>query len=326
MTRARKYLALLALTLSVLVVSLAVIVHFFNWNLARPYIASKVTSSTGRSFAINGDLEVRLSMHPRIIAHDVVLGNAPWSVDPTMAAIQRADFRINLLKLLSGRLSFHEIRLSEFKLLLEVNKEGSPNWVFGSTDKQQAGKQREFPEIGSLEVDRGTFKYRDPISKTDMNLEVNTVAATDDSEALVEVTGKGQFKGMPTLLQARGGTLLALRTADRPYPIQATAMLGTTKASINGMLIDPLHLNGQEVNFQLEGTDLALLYTIVGVPLPPTPAYKLAGFLSNHGDLWRFTQLKGMVRIPFQTGHGFHGKLDSHSTAKWTLIPAQTGQ
>ena len=32
------------------------------------------------------------------------------------------------------------------------------------------------------------------------------------------------------------------------------------------------------------------------------------------------------VRIPHQTGHRFHGKVDRHSTAKWTLIPAQTGQ
>lgn len=32
------------------------------------------------------------------------------------------------------------------------------------------------------------------------------------------------------------------------------------------------------------------------------------------------------VRISRQPDHRFHGKLDSHSTAKWTLISAQTGQ
>ena len=34
----------------------------------------------------------------------------------------------------------------------------------------------------------------------------------------------------------------------------------------------------------------------------------------------------GHLRIPVQTGHAFHGKLDSHSRANWTLIPRQTGQ
>jgi hypothetical protein len=55
-------------------------------------------------------------------------------------------------------------------------------------------------------------------------------------------------------------------------------MLGTTRASIEGSLLDPLHLKGEELNFKLEGSDLALLFPIIGLPFPPTPAYKLEGF------------------------------------------------
>ncbi|KFB70425.1 MAG: hypothetical protein AW09_004481 [Candidatus Accumulibacter phosphatis] len=36
--------------------------------------------------------------------------------------------------------------------------------------------------------------------------------------------------------------------------------------------------------------------------------------------------LELMVRIPRQTGHRFHSKLDSDSTPNWTAIPGQTGQ
>jgi len=294
MTRTRKWLAGIAICLLLL----ATAAYFFDWNLARSYIARKVTDSTGRSFAINGDLEVRLSLRPRIIANDVVMGNAEWSKDPIMVEIKRADFRIDILKLLGGHLVFPEISLSEFKLVLEVNKDGTPNWVFGEPDTQ-----REFPSIAALAIDRGTLTFRDPTINTAMTLELNTLAATkDDPESMVELTGTGQFKGMKTTLQARGGALLALRSTDQPYPIKVTATLGTTKASANGVLIDPLHLNGQELNFQLEGSDLALLYTIVGVPMPPTPAYKLAGFLSHSGDDWAFTRLKGMVGKSDLTG------------------------
>src|SRR5450830_702880 len=67
MTRTRKWLVGIAICLLLLVTA----VYFFDWNLARPYIARKVTSSTGRSFVINGDLDVRLSLRPRIIANDV---------------------------------------------------------------------------------------------------------------------------------------------------------------------------------------------------------------------------------------------------------------
>jgi hypothetical protein len=61
------------------------------------------------------------------------------------------------------------------------------------------------------------------------------------------------------------------------------------------LLIDPLRLKGEELDFRLEGSDLALLYPIVGLPIPPTPAYKLAGFLSHVGNLWTFTRFKGTV-------------------------------
>src|SRR5450759_3067144 len=287
MTRTRKWLLGIAVCLLLLVTA----VSLFDWNLARPYIARQVTSATGRSFAINGDLDVHLSLWPRIIANDVVMGNAAWSKDPVMAQIKRADFRINLLKLLGGHLAFPEISLSELHLLLEANKDGVANWAF-----DQPGKQREFPAIGALAIDHGIVKYRDPTINTDLDLELNTLAVTrDDPESMLEVTGTGQFKGMETKLQARGGALLALRSADRPYPIKATATLGTTKASVDGTLIDPLHLIGEEVNFQLEGSNLALLYTIMGVPIPPTPAYKLAGFLSHTGDIWTFKRVNGTL-------------------------------
>jgi uncharacterized protein involved in outer membrane biogenesis len=83
MTRWRKLLIGTGLGLLLLVV----IVNAFDWNLARPYIARQVTSSTGRSFEIKGDLEVHLSLWPRIIANDIVMGNAEWSKDPAMARI-----------------------------------------------------------------------------------------------------------------------------------------------------------------------------------------------------------------------------------------------
>lgn len=287
MTRTKKWLVGIAVCLLLFVTA----VYFFDWNLARPYIARQVTSSTGRSFAINGDLEVYLSLRPRIIANDIVMGNAAWSKDPVMVQIKRADFKIDLLRLLIGRMSFPEISLSDIHLVLEVNKDGTPNWVFGKQDKQS-----KLPSIGALAIDHGSVEFLDPTTNTDLALDLHTLPPTkDDPESMVEVTGAGQFKGMETKLQARGGALLTLSNSVRPYPIKLTGTLGTTKASIDGTLIDPLHFNNEEVNFRLEGSDLALLYPIAGVPLPPTPAYKLAGYLSHSGDIWTFKLFKGKV-------------------------------
>ncbi len=276
-----------------LIVLIVLAVAFFDWNWLRDPIARRVSSSTGRSFAINGDLNVHLSLQPRIVANDIVLGNAAWGREPGMLRIKRLDFRIDILKLLAGRVEFPEMALSEPHVVLEVSRDGMPNWVFNGQDEN---KPVEFPAIGALTIDRGSAKYRDPKTNTDLALEVKTLAdGTAKPEASLEVAGKGRFKGLPATFHARGGALLSLRSADHPYPIKASGTLGTTKASIDGNLLDPLHFKGEQLNFKLEGSDLALLFPIIGVPFPPTPAYKLAGFLDHTGDVWTFRGFKGTV-------------------------------
>ncbi len=288
-TRTSKWLIVVGGFIALVLLAL----YFFDWNLARPYIARKVTSYTGRTFAINGDLKVHFSLHPRIVADRIVLGNADWSSDPNMAEIERLDFRIDLLKLLVGRLAFPEIALSGPHLILEVNQDGTPNWVFKDDGKK---KVRDFPSIGALAIDRGSANYRDPASETNFSIDIHTSGGgKGDPEPTVELRGKGLYQSLPVTVHARGGALLSLRSTDHPYPISAEATLGATKASVEGTLLDPLHFKGEELNFRLEGSDLALLYSLVGIPLPPTPAYKLAGFLSHAGDLWTFKRFRGTV-------------------------------
>ncbi len=276
---------------------LVAMVSAFDWNLARPYIARQVTQSTGRSFEIKGDLKVHLSLWPRIIANDIVIGNAAWAKDPTMAQIKRVDFTISIPELLAGRLSFPEISLSDLQLALEVNKDGTPNFFIG-----KSGKQKEFPDIGSLSIENGTLTYLDQTTNTDLSFVINTLAAKGKQDTMVEVNGKGNFNGMNVKLHARGGSLLSLRRADRPYPIKLDMTVGMTKASINGTLLDPLHLKKEKVNFVLEGPDLSQLYMITGVPFPPTPAYKLAGYLTHTGNIWTFEHIEGTVGKSDLTG------------------------
>ncbi|HSH90470.1 MAG TPA: AsmA family protein, partial [Ramlibacter sp.] len=280
-------------TLLVLVVLVALFVAFFDWNWLREPIARRVTGFTGRSFAINGDLQVHLSMRPRIVANDVMLGNAAWSANPVMGEAMHIDFRIDLLKLLTGRLEFPEITVSQPRIALEVNREGESNWIFR---EQAPDKPTRFPVIGSLAIDGGTATYRDLRHDTDLAIALKTIEGEAKTTPFgLELAAKGRYKGLASVVTARGGALLNLRDEAHPYPIEAKGAVGTTHFSIDGMLLDPLHFKGEQLNFTIAGSDLALLFPIIGVPMPPTAAYRFAGFLDHAGDIWTFRRFKGTL-------------------------------
>jgi uncharacterized protein involved in outer membrane biogenesis len=276
--------------IAVFLVLIGVGVYFFDWNMLRGPIARQVERATGRTFAINGDLKVHLALKPRITAEGLVLGNASWARDPNMAEIGRLDFTIDALPLFRGKTIFEEIVLSDARVLLEKNKDGAANWQFDTTKPQ-----RELPVIHALTIDRSHVGFRDPTIKTDVAVDVSTIAPDQPDAGMLKVTGRGRYKGMTAMLDGAVGSVLALSSADKPYPIKLRAASGATRARIDGTLMDPLHLKGEEMNFVLEGKDMAEMFAIVGVPLPPTPQYKLAGHLNHVGDDWTFRKFAGTV-------------------------------
>ncbi|WP_428826689.1 AsmA family protein [Azonexus sp. IMCC34842] len=285
-----KYLAGIAMSVVLLALLL---VAFMDWNLMRAPIGRWVSGATGRSFVINGDLSVNLGLPPRIVVNDLVLGNAVWSDKPNMLEIKRLDLRLDIFRLLTTGLAFPEIALSAPHVTLEVSRDGMANWVFND---QNANQEVSFPVIDRLTIDHGSVTYRDPRLNTDLLFELKTREGDRGNPALtLEIDGKGHFKGLPTTLHAQGGALLSLRSAETPYPIKANGVLGKTQASIEGILLDPLHFKGQQLNFTLVGNDLASLFPIIGVPIPPTPAYRLTGFLDHIDNVWTFSRFKGTI-------------------------------
>jgi uncharacterized protein involved in outer membrane biogenesis len=273
-------------------IAVVLFIVLMDWNLVREPIGRRASAAAGRSFAIDGDLEVHLGLRPRVVAHDVVLANMPGAHEPQMLRVKRLEFTIDLPSLLGGRWVFPEISLSQPHVALEIDRSGATNWEFVHKDKRKAF---DWPAIGTFTIDEGSASFRDPAHDTELAFELKSVAGQAPSAMGLELSSKGRFKGLPTSLDARGGALLNLREAGAPYPIRANGHVGATRFSVDGMLLDPLHLKGEQLNFTIEGSDLALLFPLVGVPLPSTHAYKLAGFLDHTDALWTFRHFKGSV-------------------------------
>ena len=106
--------------LAAVAVILIGVLILFDWNWLKGPIESQVSGRLGRPFRIHGDLDVELSLQPRITIEGVELGNAPWGSDAPMAKVDRVEAQIDLLKLIQGDIVLPEVRIAQPDLLLET--------------------------------------------------------------------------------------------------------------------------------------------------------------------------------------------------------------
>ena len=109
--------------------------------------------------------------------------------------------------------------------------------------------------------------------------------------ANVNVTDSKLY-GLPA---TANGTFRSQRTDHPDVSMDVTLRVGDTRATAKGIVRDPADARSMDMQLTLAGASLAELYKIVGVPLPPTPPYRIAGRLVQRGDLWEFRQFTGAV-------------------------------
>jgi uncharacterized protein involved in outer membrane biogenesis len=98
--------------------------------------------------------------------------------------------------------------------------------------------------------------------------------------------------GLPA---AAKGTIRSRRTDHPDLDIDVALRMGETRATAKGTLSDPAQMHAMDLQLTLAGASLAELYKIVGVPLPPTPAYRIKGRLLHTGEIWELRQFAGAV-------------------------------
>src|SRR5204862_7612452 len=93
---------------------------------------ASIKSSTGRDLAINGAIDLKLSLEPKVVLNDVTFSNAAGSKVADMARAKRVESQVALLPLLSRRFEVVELMLSDRAIVLETDAQGRANWQFGS--------------------------------------------------------------------------------------------------------------------------------------------------------------------------------------------------
>lgn len=201
MGRLLKLVGIVVVALVALVVAAVVgVALLFDPNDYKDEITAAVADATGRELTLEGDLELSLFPSLRIELGPARLGNAEGFGDEPFAEIARAALDVELLPLLSRRISIGEAALDGLVLNLARDAEGRNNWQdLGGTDADagaEPGDAPVEPEGEGTAVDLGVDVIRVADSRVTWN-----DAATGSSWTLtdfdLEASGFGTEGAFP---------------------------------------------------------------------------------------------------------------------------------
>lgn len=306
--RQHKFLTALAILAGLLLLALILII-IFSEPLLRSLTESQGSKRLGRELAIEGDLRVDWHFtHTKVHAEQLRLANAPGYDEADMVRIETLDFSFKPLKLLLGKLEFGDITLVKPQVILEKKSDDDNNWQFPALTTANVAKEaiepddrHDFPLIGILELREGKVIYRDAIKGLSLDLDLDTVIGeggegdSGKSQRNFTVAGTGSIQDQKFELEASGESLETLRDSTRDYPLRLRLVMGETEVVVDGNFRDPIKLTGVDASLNITGDNMANLFYLTAIPLPPTPRYSLSGQLGKKDGVWGYEGFEGKV-------------------------------
>ena len=123
----QRVLIIIAAVTLVLLVSVAIVLATLDVNKYTPRIVAAVEQTTGREFAIAGDIGLKPALIPTLSVRGVTFGNADWAAHETMVSIERFEAQIRLLPILSGQIDIKRFVLIGVRVVLETDRKGRGN-------------------------------------------------------------------------------------------------------------------------------------------------------------------------------------------------------
>jgi uncharacterized protein involved in outer membrane biogenesis len=283
--------------LAVIAVLLLALVLLWDWDWFRPLVERQASQATGRKVRL-AHLRVHLlARSPQIALEGLALANPEgFPAGSDTASIERLALRIEPRALLHRRVRLLSVEIDHPVGELGPGADGTPNWTLHPPPSSGAPPAQPWQvDVGSLAIRDGHVHFLDPKLKSDFQLEVHTQEAAGGGEPSIYVGVQGRYAGQPIEGRFIGGSVLSLRNPDDRYPVDLKLANGATQVSLQGTLLEPLKFGGADLKLELAGDDLANLYPLTGVPLAPTPPYRLAGQLDYEGGKIRFRDFAGTV-------------------------------
>ena len=273
--------------LAVLLTSVAAAVWLlFDPNDYKGELSSLVEERTGRSFAIENDLELTFFPWLGVQTGSVRLGNADGFGEEPFASAAQVVVRVRLLPLLSRRLEFGTVELDGLELNLARDGEGVGNWegllASNSTDRAQVetttsnGQLLQDLNIVGIDIRDGIVFWREDVTEvryvlSELSLDTGPIAEGEPVDAVLDFQLVGVDPAFTADLNVQSRTLIDLDTqrfATEGLELEFRVEDGQHDERATGRLEADIDYSGREGAIRI--SDAAIEADLTSPPIGPT--------------------------------------------------------
>ncbi len=224
---------------ALLLIAVAIVVWRVDPNNYVGLIQAQIKHATGRDVTIRGGIDLKVSLTPKIVVHDLSLANAPWGRAPQMMTAKQFELEVALLPLLRQHFEVIRVGLVEPSIAFETDAQGHANWDFagtaaaGTAPAQSGAASQAAFGVGNITITNGTLTYRDGKSGAMTTVAIDTLAlSARNAQSPVSAEFRGKVDDVAVALTGQLGPLDSLVQRRWPYPFALTGEIDGQKTEI----------------------------------------------------------------------------------------------
>jgi AsmA family protein len=278
-----KILSIVGVLMIALVVAGIAILKSIDFNEYKGLIAEKAKEATGRDLKIVGNLELEISLTPKVSVEGVSFSNAGWSSRPEMVTVKKFAAEMSLIPLLSGQIEINRVILEGVDLLAEKNKAGKANWEFSAAmaakkpDSSGASTDGDvaLPIVHMVSIKDVKVIYKDAQAGAEYALNLESVdLSADGTSSPLNLDVKGIINGQGFSVDGQLGSIAALAGGDM-FPVKLDIAALAANIGLQGQAGVPGGAPKADIKLALKGASLADTLTAADALSPGLKDIKL---------------------------------------------------
>lgn len=254
--------------------------------LFRKALVRLISVRAGRPLEVEGPLEIRLlSLHPRLSAERLVIGNPGWMPAGRTAEIGKLSLVLALPGLHHG-FGIESLSMQSATLHLARDSSGRANWQW--TEHARGGG--EMAILRALSVPDARVQLDDARRHLQFDGTVSAETAPGSGAQPLRIEGTGRLNGREASFEIVADPLAAA-SHDEPYHYSFTERSSGSELHARGSLPRPFDFSRLEGTFDATGEDLRDLYFLIGVKLINTGRFRLSGKFLREGLSFKLSEL-----------------------------------